>query len=53
MVNCHPLILLYLCEKHGLKCNILKNYVENRDEILLSFGNNRKQVKEVFLSILN
>ena len=53
MVNCHPVILLNLCQKNKVKCNILKNYVENRDLILDSFGDNRKTVKEMFLSILN
>ena len=36
-----------------MACNILKNYVENRDLILDSFGDNRKSVKEMFLTILN
>ena len=53
MVNSHPVILLSLCQKNGICCNILKNYVENRDLILDSFGNNRKEVKEMFLTILN
>ena len=53
MVNCHPVILLNLCQKNKVKCNILKNYVENRDLILDSFGDNRKTVKELFLTILN
>ena len=48
MVNCHPVISLYLCEKYGLKCDILKDYVANRDEILLKFGDNREQVRDVF-----
>ena len=39
--------------KNGISCNILKNYVENRDLILNSFGNNRKSVKEMFLTVLN
>ena len=39
--------------KNGLSCNILKNYIENRDLILDSFGDNRKSVKEMFLTILN
>ena len=39
--------------KNGIACNILKNYVENRDLILDSFGDNRKYVKEMFLTILN
>ena len=31
----------------------MKNYIENRELILSSFGENRKIVKELFLSILN
>ena len=53
MVNSHPVILLNLCQKNGITCNILKNYVENRDLILDSFGDDRKKVKEMFLTILN
>ena len=39
--------------KNKVKCNILKNYVENRNIILDSFDDNRKTVKELFLTILN
>ena len=39
--------------KNGVTCNVLKNYVENRDLILDSFSNDRKSVKELFLTILN
>ena len=53
MVNSHPVILLNLCQKNGITRNILKNYVENRDLILDSFGDNRKEIKEMFLTILN
>ena len=53
MINCHPVILLNLCQKNKVKCNILENYVENRNIILDSFGDNRKTVKELFLTILN
>ena len=53
MVNSHPVILLNLCQKNGIACNVLKNYIENRDLILDSFGDNRKSVKEMFLTILN
>ena len=45
MVNCHPTILLNLCQKNEVTCNILKNYIENRDIILDSFGDNKKSVK--------
>ena len=53
MVNSHPVILSNLCQKNELSCKVLKNYVENRDLILDSFGNDRKSVKEMFLIILN
>ena len=53
MINCHPVILNYLCKKNNVDCNILKSYIENRELILLSFGEDRKIVKELFLSILN
>ena len=53
MVNCHPTMLLNLCQKNEVACNILKNYIENRDIILDSFGDNKKSVKEMFLTILN
>ena len=53
MVNSHPVILLNLCQKNGLYCNVLKNHVENRDLILDSFGDDRKSIKEMFLTILN
>ena len=53
MINCHPVILLSSCQKNKLKCNILKNYVENRNIILDSFGDNKKEVKELFLTVLN
>ena len=39
--------------KNDIPCNILKNYVENRDLILDSFGDDRKSIKELFLTILN
>ena len=53
VVNCHPVVLLNLCQKNKIKRNILKNYLENRNLILDSFGDNRKNVKELFLTILN
>jgi len=34
MVNAHPCILFHLCKVHGIQCLHLKNYIENRDEIL-------------------
>ena len=53
MINSHPVILLNLCQKNNIACNILKNYVENRNDILEAFGDNKISVKEIFLTILN
>ena len=53
MVNAHPVVLNFLSKKNNVDCNILKNYMENRELILSSFGEDRKIVKELFLSILN
>ena len=53
MLNSHPVILLNLCQKNYISCNILKNYVDNRNIILESFGDDKKAVKKLFLSILN
>ena len=53
MINCHPVTLNYLCKKNNVDCNILKNYIENWELILSSFGEDRKIVKELFLSIFN
>ena len=53
MINSHPTILYNLCQKNNISCKILKNYIENRNIILESFGNNKKFVKELFLTILN
>ena len=53
IVNCHPTILNHLCKENNVDCNILKNYIENRELILSSFSEDRKIVKELFLSILN
>ena len=51
IANYHPVILNYLCKKNNIDCNILKNYIENRELILSSFGEDN--IKELFLSILN
>ena len=53
MINCHPVILNHLCKKNNVDCNILKKYIENRELILSPFGEDRKTIKELFLSILN
>ena len=40
-------------QKNNVNCNILENYIHNREIILSSFSESRKSLKELFLSILN
>lgn len=52
MVNAHPVILRYLCNKHNLECEQLNYYIENRDEVLQQFEN-REVGKTMFLKATN
>lgn len=52
MVNCHPVILLYICKKHNIPCPNLEYYINHRDEILRKFPN-RNIGKKLFLITTN
>jgi hypothetical protein len=52
MKNAHPVILAYICSKHSIRCPELKNYIENRDEILAEFSDKDKG-KIAFLKAVN
>lgn len=52
MVNAHPVILRYLCNKHNIECEQLNYYIENRDEVLQQFEN-REIGKTLFLKATN
>jgi len=49
MVNAHPCILFHLCKQHNIPCLNLKNYIENRDEIL----ENGLATKQDYLKCVN
>ena len=53
VVNCHPELLLQICESNNIKTKYLKRYVENRDEILLEvqreYKCDRDQAKLLFI----
>ena len=34
MVNCHPVLLKYICKENNIRCPILTEYVDNRDKII-------------------
>jgi len=52
MVNCHPVILQYICRKHSIKHDELAFYIANRDEVLRRYPD-REKGKELFLKALN
>lgn len=52
MVNCHPVILSYVCKLHNISCPKLYEYVKNRDKILGQFSD-RNEGKTAFLCSVN
>lgn len=51
MQNCHPKILKYICDKNGIPCNQLNDYIKNREEYL-NLGE-RDTIKTLILKSLN
>ena len=55
--NCHPVIVLWLCKKHGIECNYIEQYVMNRDEMLhemmAKLGISRDTAKKRLLKATN
>lgn len=53
--NCHPVLLLNLCQKLNIPANILSQYVLNRNSILDSMVGtfDRSEIKNIFLHALN
>ena len=54
--NCHPVLLVQLCDKYKINCSSLRNYVNNRDEYLLrvmqEFQCTRDDAKVLFLELM-
>ena len=62
MVNCHPILLFNLCEKHDIPCQYLKYYRENRSEclekytsktIIMESMNSSWNIKKYLLGLLH
>jgi len=57
VVNAHPIFLLTYCKKNNIECDVLENYVNNRDEyfkdIKKTFNDDKYPAKQLMLSILN
>lgn len=51
IVNCHPVLLQYLCKKNNFTHTQLTEYIKNRDKYV--YGPDRDQFKEAFLCATN
>ncbi len=56
IVNCHVVLLSQYCDKNGLKCKCLDDYVSNRNvrlqELIDNFKTTRKVAKELILIMM-
>jgi len=54
-VNCGPTLLLNLCQKYTIPCDILSEYVLNRDHLLQEFAPfyNRDEAKQVIIELMH
>jgi hypothetical protein len=50
MKNAHPAILRYICKEHNIPCPNLEYYINNRDTILIDYGD---EGKVEFLKCIN
>jgi hypothetical protein len=53
MINAHPVILLHMCKENKIKTPFLKEYVNNRDQILKDTGLSRDEAKKLYLMLMN
>ena len=56
ITNCHPTLLVQLCDRYKINCSKLRDYVNNRDEYLAkvqsSFDVDRDAAKVLFLELM-
>jgi len=52
-VNCHPVILEYLCKKYNISCPYLSEYNTDRQRVWDNIGENRDVCKETILKMTN
>jgi P4 family phage/plasmid primase-like protien len=54
--NCHPTLLLQICEANNIECSLLKQYVINREQylqlVMQHYQVTRDDAKELFIRIL-
>ena len=51
--NCHPNLLLFICDNLNIPCDILRKYCNNRDDFFKKNKLSKEQGKITFLSIIN
>lgn len=51
--NCHPSLLLQVCEQHGVPCPALRRYCEDRPLVLAELAEDPSVAKTALLAIVN
>ena len=54
--NCHPVLLLQICQKHDIECKYLSKYVNKREkylaEVMEFYGASRDDAKKLFIRLM-
>ena len=48
--DCHPTLILQMCEKENLPCGTLKRYIEQRSDLIAETGLEKRHFKQLFFS---
>ena len=52
VANCHYWLALHYMKTHGLKCEEVENYCNNRDACLKAYSDDRSTAKDAYLAVL-
>jgi P4 family phage/plasmid primase-like protien len=54
--NCHPQLLVQICEANNIKCSYLRKYIDNREkylqEVCDKYSVNKNEAKNLFIRLL-
>ena len=56
IVNCHPVLLYQICDFYEIKCKYLKQYIDNRtellNEVMTKYNVSKDDAKQLFIQLL-
>ena len=48
--DCHPTLIVQMCEHHKLPCDTLKRYIEQRSDLIAETGLEKRDFKKLFFN---